>query len=99
MRGEPEQGGGDTRCRLPAGAYLAWLDQVYPMFSELALKPEAVIGIVGRTKSPASRADDISPRLTGAMIVTAHHNTATRRQVSLCAASTALMISATDGTS
>ena len=34
---------------LPSGAYIAWLDQVYPMFSKVALKPEAVIGIVGST--------------------------------------------------
>ena len=34
---------------LPSGAYVAWLDQVYPMFSKVALKPEAVIGIVGST--------------------------------------------------
>jgi hypothetical protein len=34
---------------LPAGAYIVWLDQVYPMFSKMALKPEAVIGIVGST--------------------------------------------------
>jgi hypothetical protein len=31
---------------LQPGAYLAWLDQVYPMFAKM-LKPEAVIGIVG----------------------------------------------------
>jgi hypothetical protein len=34
---------------LPSGAYVAWLDQVYPMFSKEKLKPEAVIGIVGST--------------------------------------------------
>jgi hypothetical protein len=34
---------------LPSGAYVAWLDQVYPMFSNAALKPEAVVGIVGST--------------------------------------------------
>jgi hypothetical protein len=34
---------------LPSGAYVAWLDQVYPMFSKATLKPEAVIGIVGST--------------------------------------------------
>jgi hypothetical protein len=34
---------------LPSGAYLVWLDQVYPMFSKTALKPEAVIGMVGST--------------------------------------------------
>jgi hypothetical protein len=34
---------------LPSGAYVAWLDQVYPMFRKAALKPEAVIGIVGST--------------------------------------------------
>jgi hypothetical protein len=34
---------------LPSGAYVAWLDQVYPMFSKTTLKPEAVIGIVGST--------------------------------------------------
>jgi hypothetical protein len=34
---------------LPSGAYIAWLDQVYPMFSKVTLKPEAVIGIVGST--------------------------------------------------
>ena len=34
---------------LPSGAYVAWLDQVYPMFSKERLKPEAVIGIVGST--------------------------------------------------
>ena len=34
---------------LPSGAYVAWLDQVYPMFSKVVLKPEAVIGIVGST--------------------------------------------------
>jgi hypothetical protein len=34
---------------LPSGAYVCWLDQVYPMFSKAALKPEAVIGIVGST--------------------------------------------------
>jgi hypothetical protein len=34
---------------LQPGAYVAWLDQVYPMFSKAALKPEAVIGIVGST--------------------------------------------------
>jgi hypothetical protein len=34
---------------LPAGAYLAWLDQVYPMFRKSVLKSEAVIGIVGST--------------------------------------------------
>jgi hypothetical protein len=34
---------------LPSGAYLAWLDQVCPMFSKVTLKPEAVIGIVGST--------------------------------------------------
>ena len=34
---------------LPAGAYIVWLDQVYPMFSKVTLKPEAVIGIVGST--------------------------------------------------
>jgi hypothetical protein len=34
---------------LPSGAYVAWLDQVYPMFSKTELKPEAVIGIVGST--------------------------------------------------
>ncbi len=32
---------------LPSGAYLVWLDQVYPMFAKAMLKPEAVIGIVG----------------------------------------------------
>jgi hypothetical protein len=34
---------------LPSGAYVAWLDQVYPMLSKTVLKPEAVIGIVGST--------------------------------------------------
>ena len=34
---------------LPPGAYIAWLDQVYPMFAKVALKPEAVIDIVGST--------------------------------------------------
>jgi hypothetical protein len=34
---------------LSSGAYVAWLDQVYPMFSKAVLKPEAVIGIVGST--------------------------------------------------
>ena len=34
---------------LPSGAFVAWLDQVYPMFSKTVLKPEAVIGIVGST--------------------------------------------------
>ena len=34
---------------LPSGAYIAWLDQVYPMFTKIALRPEAVIGIVGST--------------------------------------------------
>jgi hypothetical protein len=34
---------------LPSGAYAAWLDQVYRMFSKATLKPEAVIGIVGST--------------------------------------------------
>jgi len=34
---------------LPAGAYVAWLDQVYPMFTKARLKPEAVIGIIGST--------------------------------------------------
>jgi hypothetical protein len=34
---------------LQPGAYIAWLDQVYPMFAKVALKPEAVIGIVGST--------------------------------------------------
>lgn len=34
---------------LPSGAYVAWLDQVCPMFSKATLKPEAVIGIVGST--------------------------------------------------
>jgi hypothetical protein len=34
---------------LPHGAYVAWLDQVYPMYSKELLKPEAVIGIVGST--------------------------------------------------
>ena len=34
---------------LPSGAYVAWLDQVYPMFSKATLKSEAVIGIVGST--------------------------------------------------
>jgi hypothetical protein len=34
---------------LSLGAYVCWLDQVYPMFSKAVLKPEAVIGIVGST--------------------------------------------------
>jgi len=34
---------------LPSGAYVAWLDQVYPMFTKTALQPEAVIGIYGST--------------------------------------------------
>jgi hypothetical protein len=34
---------------LPSGAYLVWLDQVYPMFAKAMLKPEGVIGIVGST--------------------------------------------------
>lgn len=34
---------------LPEGAFLVWLDQVYPMFTKVRLKPEAVIGIVGST--------------------------------------------------
>jgi hypothetical protein len=34
---------------LRPGAYVAWLDQVYPMFTKIQLKPEAVIGIVGST--------------------------------------------------
>jgi hypothetical protein len=34
---------------LPSGAYVVWLDQVYPMFRKVLLKPEAVIGIVGST--------------------------------------------------
>jgi hypothetical protein len=34
---------------LRPGAYVAWLDQVYPMFAKVALQPEAVIGIVGST--------------------------------------------------
>jgi hypothetical protein len=34
---------------LRPGAYIAWLDQVYVMFSKVTLKPEAVIGIVGST--------------------------------------------------
>jgi hypothetical protein len=34
---------------LPTGAYVVWLDQVYPMFRKTLLKPEAVIGIVGST--------------------------------------------------
>jgi hypothetical protein len=34
---------------LRPGAYVAWLDQVYPMFARVALKPEAVIGVVGST--------------------------------------------------
>jgi len=34
---------------LPPGAYVAWLDQVYPMYSSSRLRPEAVIGIVGST--------------------------------------------------
>ena len=34
---------------LRAGGYVAWLDQVYPMFTKVQLKPGAVIGIVGST--------------------------------------------------
>jgi hypothetical protein len=34
---------------LRPGAYVAWLDQVNPMFTKVLLKPEAVIGIVGST--------------------------------------------------
>jgi hypothetical protein len=34
---------------LPVGAVICWLDQVYPMYAKAALKPEAVIGIVGST--------------------------------------------------
>jgi hypothetical protein len=34
---------------LPSGAFVVWLDQVYPMYSKVDLKPEAVIGIVGST--------------------------------------------------
>jgi hypothetical protein len=31
--------------RLPPGAFIAWLDQVYPMYTSVQLQPEAVIGI------------------------------------------------------
>ena len=34
---------------LRPGAFIVWLDQVYPMFAKAQLKPEAVIGIVGST--------------------------------------------------
>jgi hypothetical protein len=34
---------------LKPGAYIVWLDQVYPMFTKVRLKPEAVIGIVRPT--------------------------------------------------
>jgi len=35
--------------RLPVGAYIVWLDQVYPMYAKVNLKPEATIGIIGST--------------------------------------------------
>jgi hypothetical protein len=34
---------------LPQGAYLAWLDQVQPMYSKASVKLEAAIGITGST--------------------------------------------------
>jgi hypothetical protein len=34
---------------LPVGAFVVWLDQVYPMYRKAELQPEAVIGIVGST--------------------------------------------------
>jgi hypothetical protein len=34
---------------LPSGALIAWLDQVYPMYSKTQLRTEAVIGIIGST--------------------------------------------------
>jgi hypothetical protein len=34
---------------LRPGARIAWLDQVYPMYSKTLLKPEALIGISGST--------------------------------------------------
>ena len=34
---------------LPSGAYVAWLDQVYPMYRKANLQPEAVIGIASST--------------------------------------------------
>jgi hypothetical protein len=34
---------------LPQGAYVAWLDQVYPMYRRELLRPEALIGIAGST--------------------------------------------------
>jgi hypothetical protein len=34
---------------LPSGAFVVWLDQVYPMYRKSQLHPEAVIGIVGST--------------------------------------------------
>jgi hypothetical protein len=34
---------------LPTGAFVVWLDQVYPMYRTAVLRPEAVIGIVGST--------------------------------------------------
>jgi hypothetical protein len=34
---------------LRPGAYVVWLDQVYPMYARVMLEPEALIGIVGST--------------------------------------------------
>jgi hypothetical protein len=35
--------------RLPPGAFVVWLDQVYPMYDGARLRPEAAIGIWGST--------------------------------------------------
>ena len=34
---------------LPSGAFVVWLDQVYPMYAKARLRPEALIGIAGST--------------------------------------------------
>ena len=34
---------------LPSGAFIVWLDEVYPMYAKSRLRPEALIGIVGST--------------------------------------------------
>jgi hypothetical protein len=37
--------------RLPAGAHVVWLDQMYPMFSSEAFQLEAVINVIGSTNN------------------------------------------------
>jgi hypothetical protein len=46
---------------LRPSAYLAWIDQAYPMFTKVLLKPEAVIGDRGIDQPSVSRADGVPP--------------------------------------